>query len=245
MITMIHKEQFDVQDFDGDYFEEYKGYEFSVGLDIMGYQNAAILFPPGIKIQEDYMHPKDPSKYTEKDTESANKLKELTLADESVVATNNWFVQTIINIFFMIDSDIFVMENEQQVLLFRLVGVNRDPKAPYITIAKEKDYKQAEEKYKDFYIEHPEAKAVFDKCRKNNNLLEEHINQNDHEWFTDNLPSHIKEIYFFTQEDVIEMCHKFIDELKHHEQSRIKHRSVLDKIKMATKEKNDRMFNNK
>lgn len=239
---MIHKEQFDVQDFDGDYFEEYKGYEFSVGLDIMGYQNAAILFPPGIKIQENYIHSKDPLKYTEKEIESANKLKELTLADESIVATKNWFVQTIINVFFMIDSDIFVMENDQQVLLLRLVGVNRDPSATYITIAKEEDYKQAEEKYKDFYIEHPEAKAVFDRSRKNNNLLEKHMNQNDRKWLTDNLPSRIKEIYHFTQEDVIYMCHKFIDVLVEHNTSKSKHACMLNILKEASKSKNDRMF---
>lgn len=240
----MNKDLFKIHCFVGDYFEDYKGYTFSVGLDPRGCYDVAILFPDGVEINKEYMIPKESCLQSKNEKEMIKQLKRNIEADEHVLVNNNWFTDLIARSFFTIDSDIYAANGnkDRQLLVFYGVGINRDPNCGYILMVKEKDFVAAARKYKKFFKECPNAKASFDKFRKINNTLEDKINANDRDWISRNVPA--KEIYFFEKDEIIELCRGFIDEIVKHDEQKLvaikKHKGVLDTINRIKTEKSNR-----
>lgn len=240
----MNKDLFKIGCFVGDYFEDYKGYTFSVGLDPKGCYDVAILFPEGVEINKEYMIPKESYIQSKNEKEMIKQTKKNIEADEYIFAANNWFTDLIARSFFTMDSDIYAANDnkDRQLLVFNSVGINRDPDCGYMLMIKEKNFVAAARKYKKFFKECPDAKTSFDKIRKFNNMLEDKINANDCDWISRNIWARV--IYSFEQDDIIELCRGFIDEIVKHDEHKTdtikKHKGVLDTINRIKTEKSNR-----
>lgn len=240
----MNKDLFKVECFEGDYFEDYKDYSFSVGLSPNGFYSAAILFPEDVSINGKYMNEKEAVCYNKFDKESLEISKKNIPADKHIVVNNNWFTDLIVNTFLTVDSDIYVVDENKnrQLIVFVGVGINRDPKCGYMLLVKEKDLIAAAKKYKRFFDDNPEARVHFNEFREFNNMVEEKVRVKDYDWISRNI--RVREIYHFEQNDIIKFCREFIDNIVEHDEKDKhtikKHKNVFDAINKVKTEKSNR-----
>jgi hypothetical protein len=104
-----------------------------------------------------------------------------------------------------------------------------------VLMVREKDWAAAAEKYKEVFKEIPDVKAKFDKFREFHNTIERKVDANDHEGWASLIPSGVNEIIDLSQDDIIEMCHDFIDKMVDHETCSEKHNALLKTLKSSAK----------
>lgn len=228
---MIDKELFNVHGFRGDYFEEYKGYLFSVSLDLFGFRSVMIVFPEGVDINKQYLIPKDEIHYTkdEKDRFDPN-------ADFNIVAQQSWFTKLIQDVFISNEGDIYEVADNRQGLL--IIGLGREYKLSggIVIMVRNNDIEASYEKYKDFYNSNPEVIEQYDRFKAYHNTLEKLVDAEDRESLSKMLPKGTTDIVYITNDTVIELCHTFIDEIVDHERLSNKYSGILSKIDDTIKE---------
>lgn len=196
-----------------DYLEEFKGYQFAISLSYHGTRDVNILFPKEIDINN----------YIEK---SVTK-KTITQIEK------NWFYKLIRDIFTPLSCEAGQLSTGRSMLRIRNVGMMENNTS--VLMVREKDWAAAAEKYKEVFKDIPDVKAKFDKFREFHNTIERKVDADDHEGWASLIPSGVNEIIDLSQDDIIEMCHDFIDKMVDHETCSEKHNALLKTLKSSAK----------
>lgn len=231
------KKLFQVQGFMGDYFEEYKGYPFSVSLDLFGLRSVMIIFPKGVKIHEKYLNPKGKVSFTKDDKKRLKEAKKHSIADDDMISSSTWFTTAVDNILGASKGYIYEVGDDRHGFLVSGLGLSDNPNKTYRVFVRDIDYKRAYEKYKDFLEANSEAMETFNSLRESNNKLEELFDKRDTECIAKILPKGITSIVTYDDNDAIELCRMFIDEIIEHENKIQSHNIILNKISKTVKEK--------
>lgn len=231
------KKLFDVKGFMGDYFEEYKGYPFSVSLDLFGFRSVMIIFPKGVKIHEKYLNPKGKITLTKDDKKRLKEAKKQSIADNNIVSSSTWFTTAVDSIFGASEGDIYEVGDDRHGFLVRGLGLSDNPNKTYRVFIKDVDFERSYVKHKDFLEANPEAMKTFNNLRETNNKIEELFNKRDTEHIAKILPKGITSIATYDDNDAIELCRMFIDEILEHENKIQSHNNILNKISKTVKEK--------
>lgn len=231
------KKLFDVKGFIGDYFEEYKGYPFSTSLDLFGLRSVMIIFPKGVKINEKYLNPKGKTTLTKDDKKRLKDAKQHSIADNNIISSSTWFTTAVDSIFGASEGDIYGVGDDRHGFLVRGLGLSDNPNKTYRVFVRDVDFERSYEKYKDFLEANPDAMKTFNSLRETNNKLEELFDKRDCEYLAKILPEGITSIVTYDDNDVIEFCRMFIDEIIEHENKIQSHNIILNKISKTVKEK--------
>ncbi len=231
------KKLFEVNGFMGDYFEEYKGYPFSVSLDLFGLRSVMIIFPKGVKIHEKYLNPKGKIAFTKDDKRRLEEAKKHSIADNNIVSSSTWFTTTVDSIFGASEGDIYEVGDDRHGFLVRGLGLSDNPNKTYRVLVRDVDFERSYVKHKDFLEANPDAMKTFNNLRETNNKLEELFDKRDTEYIAKILPKGITSIVTYDDNDAIELCRMFIDEIVSHENKIQSHNNILDTISKTVKEK--------
>lgn len=213
----VDKNLFKLEDggsFRPDYYEEYKGYQFAISLSYHGTRDAAVVFPEGVNVK-DYLN----IEISEFNGGYAQTIKE------------NWFYDLVKDTFMAMNGDAQELPTGHSILTVNNVGLYGG--GEHVLMVREKDWASAAEKYVEDFKRVPEVKEQFDKFRAFHNEIENKVDADDHSGWEKLVPEGVNEILDLSQDDVIKICHDFIDAVINHEDCSAKHATLLNTIKSA------------
>lgn len=223
------EDYFKINTFCGEYFNEYKGWKFSVGIDIFGYQNLAIVMPEGIDIH-DFLAP------------STNKRSKQ-MDDDSKVSKETWFTRMVEDVLNTVNMSVIGEDYDgPQRILFKGVGMNMSPHAKTILLIPKSDFDFAEKRFANVLNKRDDLRKTFEESKNVHAKLES--------MYLDGVSilhgdCGEREIIQLTQKDVIEMAKRFIDRLSCHVDGSIKHKKFLNHFsKIYLKTINERKLRN-
>lgn len=208
---VIQKKKFNVIGpwFRPDYYEEYKGYQFAVSLSLSGYRDLAILLPKGVHALNNYI-----------------------IIDDEGHVERNWFYHLVTNKFKTLDYQGFPTSPANRQEFFVPVHIGYRDDENYITFVRTEDWDIVFNKYKDDINQLPEEEhRMLDDCRKAHAKLENAVDAEDSDLVKELVGPGVKIIYDFSQDDVINLAHEFIDELIKHDEAKANHDQILSKVK--------------
>lgn len=196
-----------------EYLEEYEGYQFAISLSYHGTRDVNILFPKEIDVDN----------YVDKGVTR----KKITYIEK------NWFYKLIRDVFTPLGADAGHLSTNRSMLCIRNIGMMENENS--VLMVREVDWAAAAEKYAEDFKELPDIKAQFDKFREFHNEIERKVDADDHEGWSHLVPPGVNEVIDLSQDDIIKMCHDFIDEMIAHKTCAEKHSSLLKTLKSSTK----------
>lgn len=209
---MIQKKKFAVigEWFRPDYYEEYKGYQFAISLSMSGLRDVAILLPMGVHTLHNYV-----------------------ILDEEDNVERNWFYCLVRNKFKTCSFRGYPTSPAKRQEFFVPTrigtgGIDDD----FVTFVRSNDLQRVRDKYaKELSNLNDMEREKFSKFCEAHEELEKAIDAEDSELVMQIVPEDVKVVYDFSQDDVIEITHEFIDELIKHDEAKANHGQILSKIK--------------